>query len=156
MPGSSFMVVVDAEELDRDPVQLTADLDLERSHGGKELLVTARGDPELEGSGEERPRDVVGHLPQHRARAPGTGRELARDPRELLTPLLGEVADRGDDEIVLGREVVQLCATAHAGDLRDERGRRAVETRVDEALDGGLEETLPHGAGALLLRDAHD
>ena len=79
----------------------------------------------------------------------------------LLTPdggtiaLDGEVLDRRQHQVVLGREVVELGPPADAGPLGDQRGRRTAPAVLDQALDAGLEQALPHGAGALLLRHAH-
>ena len=80
--------------------------------------------------------------------------QLGRRGGQLLAAPLGEVGHRGDDEVVLGREVVQLGAPADARALRDQRGRRTAEAVLDQQLDGRLQQPRPHRAGALLLRHA--
>ena len=73
---------------------------------------------------------------------------------ELGAPHLGQVLDRGDDQVVLGREVVQLRAPADPGPLADQRRRRTAEAALDQQLDGGLHQPRPHRPGALLLGNA--
>ena len=61
-------------------------------------------------------------------RAPA--RQRRRGGGQLGAALLGEVLDGGDDQGVLGREVVQLRAPADPGPLGDQRGRRTARSRA--------------------------
>ena len=127
---------------------------LQRGDRGQQRLVGAGGDPELERRGEDRRGEVVAEHPQDRPRALRPGGQLAGGGRELGPPHLGQVLDRGDDQVVLGREVVQLGTPAHPGPLAHQGRRRTAEAALDQQLDGGLQEAGPHRPGALLLRDA--
>ena len=145
--------LVDAERLDREPVGLAADPLLERRDRGQQGLVGAGGDPQLEGRGEDRRAEVVAEHPQHRpgpagARA-GTAPSAAA---ELGAAQLGEVLDRGDDQVVLGREVVELGARGDTP-ARSETSVVEVprEAALDEQLDRRLQQPQPHRAGAVGL-----
>ena len=146
--------LVGAQQLDRHRVGLATDEPLERRDRLEQGLVGAGGHPELERRGEHRPGEVVAEHLDDRAGALLAARQLGRPGGQLLAAPLGQVGHRGDDEVVLGREVVQLGASADAGALRDQRGRRTAEAVLDQQLDGCLEQPRPHGAGALLLRHA--
>ena len=147
--------LVGAEQLDGEPVRLAAHPLLERRDLGEQRLVGARRDPQLERGGEDRRGEVVAEHLQHRPGAPRRrSGSSAAAAAELGSADLGEVLDGGDDQVVLGREVVQLGAAADARALGDQRGRRAAEPALDQAVDGRLEQPRPHGAGALLLGDA--
>jgi len=81
-------------------------------------------------------------------------RQPADGPLELEAAPLGEVLDGGDDQVVLGREVVELRAPADSCPLGDQGGRRTAEAALDEAVDGRVEQPGPHRPGPLLLRHA--
>ena len=102
--------LVHAERLDRDAVRLAAHPLLEGYDGRVQRLVGARGDPQLEGGGEHRAGEVVREHLEHRAGAPLALRQMARRLAQLLAASLGQVLDRREHEVVLGREVVQLRA----------------------------------------------
>ena len=135
-------------------MRLAADLQLQRRDLGQEGGVGAGRHPELESGDEDRRGEVVAEHLQDRAGPLRSGRQVLRRRRELGTPHLGHVQDGGDHEVLLGREVVQLGTSADTGPLAHERGRRAGVPLLDQQLDGRLEQPGPHGAGALLLRDA--
>ena len=93
------------------------------------------------------------HL-EHRPRTPPAARQPQHRGSELGPAQLGEVLDGGDDEVVLGREVVQLGAPADPGPLGDQGGRRAGEASLDEQLDRRLQQPGAHGAAPVCLGDA--
>ena len=96
-------------------------------------------------------------ISDHRAesRAPPAAEAPARTALgELGAAALGEVLDGRHDEVVLGREVVQLRAAAHARALGDEGGRGAGEAALDQQLDRRLQQPGPHRAGPVGLRHA--
>ena len=134
-------------------MHLAADPLLERRDGGQQLLIGAGGHPELQGGGEHRGGEVVGKHRQHRAGTPRAGRQARGGGLDLVVARDCEVLDGGDDQVVLGREVVQLRTTADPRALGDQRGRRTREADLHQALDARVEQPLAHGAGALLLRD---
>jgi hypothetical protein len=135
-------------------VHLPADPQLQRADGGEQGGIGAGRDPELEGGGEDRGGEVVGEHLEHGTGPSRPGRQGRGGGGQLGPAHLGQVLDRGHDEVVLGREVVQLGAPAHPGPLRDQRGRRTAEPALDQALDRGLEQPGPHEAGPLLLGHA--
>ncbi len=147
-PGAGL---VGAERLDGEPVGLAADAQLERRDRGVQRLVGPRRHPELERGGEDGRAEVVAQHGEDRTRTTPPARQGRDGGRELGAADLGEVLDGGDDEVVLGREVVQLRPAAHAGPLGDERGRRPGEPALDQALDRRLQQPQPHRPGALLL-----
>ena len=81
-----------------------------------------------------------------RVRRPPAG-SCATAPASSAPAQLGEVLDGGDDEVVLGREVVQLRAAAHPRPLGDERGRRPGEAALDQQLDRRLQQPRPASRG---------
>jgi hypothetical protein len=135
-------------------VRLATDPLLERAHGGEQRGVRAGRDPQLEGGGEDGRGEVVAEHLDDRAGAPAAARQVGHRARELRAAALGEVLDGGHDEVVLGREVVQLRAATHAGPLGDEGGRGAGEPALDQQLDRGVQQPSPHRAGPVGLRDA--
>ncbi|CUR54899.1 hypothetical protein NOCA2220090 [metagenome] len=134
-------------------MDLPPDALLERREGGEQLGVRACGHPELEGGGEHGAEEVLDHHVQHGPGAVRAARQRARRSRQLTTPDLAEVLDRGQHQRVLGREVVQLGASADSCALRDQGGGRAAPPPLDQALDGGLQQPGTHRPGAFLLRD---
>ena len=141
-----------SEGFDGDPVGLATDPLLEAYDGGVQRLVGPRGDPQLQRRGEHRAGEVVGEHLEHGPRTPLAGRQRGGRLTQLLAASLGQVLDGRDHEVVLRREVVQLGTAADPGALGDQRGRGAAPAVLDQALDGGLEQALPHRAGAFLLR----
>ena len=98
--------LVRAEQVDGEAVHLAPDPQLQRTDGGEQGRVGAGGDPQLEGGGEDRRgsgRRASGARP--RSAAASVGRPRPRRP--LGAAHLGQVLDRGHDQVVLGREVVQ-------------------------------------------------
>ena len=77
--------------------------------------------------------EVVGEHLQHGAGAPLAGRQARAASRSSCAAQLAEVLDGGEDQVVLGREVVQLGPAADAGALGDQRGRRAAPAVLDQA-----------------------
>ncbi len=124
------------------------------SDRGQERLVGAGGHPQLERGGEHRTGEVVGEHLQHRAGPPLPGGEPFGGSGQVRAPDVGQVLDGGHDQVVLGREVVQLGAPGHPGPLGHQRGRRMAEAALDQAVDGRLQQAGPHRAGALLLGNA--
>ena len=61
-----------------------------------------------------------------------------------------KVTNRGDYQLGLGTEVVYLGTAGHAGDLGDARRGGSVVSVADQAVDSGVQQTLP-GLGAALL-----
>jgi hypothetical protein len=64
------------------------------------------------------------------------------------------VLDGGDDEVILGREVVQLRAAADPRALGDEGRRRAGEAALHQQLDRRLQQARPHRPTPVGLRHA--
>src|SRR5215207_8524768 len=60
--------------------------------------------------------------------------------------------DCGRQQLHLGGIVMKLGAPGYAGPLRDGRGRRRAVAELDEALDGGVEQSAPGLGAPLLLR----
>jgi hypothetical protein len=136
-------------------VGLASDPLLERHHGLAQGLVGAGGHPQLQGCGEDGRGEVVGQQLEHRTRATPAARQAPlRGSRELSPAHLGDVLNGRDDQVVLGREVVQLGAARHTGPLGHQRRRRTGEATFDEQLDGRLHQAGPHRTGPLLLRNA--
>ena len=144
--------LVDAERLDGAAVGRPADAALEVGDRPGAATASVRAATQSStaarnsGLGEQ-----VGQHLQHRPRARRAGGQRLGARDHLVVADRGQVVDGREHQVVLGREVVQLGATADAGALRDQRGRGAAPAVLDQALDGGVEQPLAHGAGALLL-----
>ncbi len=80
------------------------------------------------------------------------GRQLGGELLELDRAHLGQVRDRGDQELGLRREVVQERAARDVGAALHLERRRAGEADLDQRLDRGVEQRAPRLIAALLLR----
>jgi hypothetical protein len=107
--------------------------------------------PELEGGGEHRPGEVRGQHLQDRPGATSTGGQAGRGVLQLLPSGVAQVLDGCEDQIGLGREVVQLGTAAHPGPLGHQRRRRTAPPELDQALERCVQKALTHRAGAFLL-----
>ena len=70
---------------------------------------------------------------------------------ELARAHLGEVIDRGDEQLGLRREVVEQGAARDVGPALDLERGRAREADLDQALDRGVEQRAARLVAALLL-----
>ncbi len=132
---------------------LSPDAALQRPHRLAELGVRTGCDPQLERGEEHRRDELCSDDLEHRART-SLSRQVGGRLPHVLAAALGQVSDGGDDEGLLGREVMQLGAAADTGSLADDGGRRAGPAELDQAVDGRLHQALAHRAGALSLRGA--
>ena len=120
-------------------------------NGGTQLGIGSRRDGELEPgvegrTGHDRPQQI-----DRRRLAVRTRRQLTERSDELVMTALKQMFDRGQNQVGLGREVMQLRPARYAGTPGD-LGRRGLGvTELVEARDCGIEQLGPCGRGALLL-----
>ena len=101
--------LVDAEQLDGEPVRLAADPLLERRRPPRSRAASVRAATQSSSAavntGEVKWSASISSTARVRRRPVGSSAAAAG---ELLAADLGEVLDGGEDQVVLGREVVQL------------------------------------------------
>src|SRR5690606_30719466 len=119
-----------------------------------ELGIGARRGAQLHRDLEERAREALPEQLDHRIRARGAVpllRELPRELLELARAHLREVIDGGDQELGLGREVMEQRSSRDIGAALDLERRGPREPDLDQALDDGVEQRAPGLVTALLL-----
>ena len=122
--------LVGAEQVDGHPVGLATDLLLQRGHGGRRVAsvrAATHSSSAAMKTGDAKWSPSIRSTSRVRCGAVGYG---GGSGRELGAADLGQVLDRGDHQVVLGREVVQLRPARHPGPLADQRRRGAARTRA--------------------------
>jgi hypothetical protein len=124
---------------------------LDRRERGAQLGVGARGGAQLDRDLEHRAGEALPQELEHRVDAGRAGGERRRALLEIAAAALGEVGDGGDQQRGLAGEVMEQRAARDAGAALDLERGGAREAELDQAVDRGLEQRMPHLVPALSL-----